>query len=98
MSDSAAIPVTNQLMQLHDDELLQFQKLSPETGMGFYVAKGVAGGAYAMLSDGTALPLQTDLQYFDLPTLVAGTPLPQLRQPAMITEVNLTHLRGPCLR
>lgn len=44
-----------------------------ETGMGFFVAPGKKPGtAYAVLSDGATLPLQSHDRYYDVTDLLAG--------------------------
>lgn len=52
-------------------------RATEESGLGFFVAPGLQSStAYAVLSDGSALPLQADASYYDVNDLLSGVPIP----------------------
>lgn len=67
------------LLLMPNDQMLHLHASESETGMGFYVVPA-GTGLFAVLSDGSALPLQQDPTYYDVTDLIAGTPWPQATQ------------------
>jgi hypothetical protein len=59
--------------------MTHLDKKERETGLGFFIVEGTLSRLYAVLSDGAALPLQSDSNYYDIEDLLSGIPVPEER-------------------